>query len=186
MKNNVYAYIDAANMWGVYKSKGKVVEYAKFTEYIKKRFSESKISFYHYESYPANETREYNTAPKHNFHTYLKKDLKFTVKKKKLKIIKDTDKSGHTIKREKGNMDVEITADVVMHNQGGKNTIILCSGDSDFAGLVNTLKGMGNKVIVWSGKNNISWELKNASDEYEDLLNIPNIWGGDLKHRKIR
>lgn len=184
MNSNVYVYIDVANMWSVYKSKGELIDYAKFAKYVKKKFPRFEVSFNYYEAYPADETRERSVSPKHNFHTYLKKSLKFSVKKKKLKVLKEIDESGHSIKKEKGNMDVEIATDMVIHNQGQKNTIILCSGDSDFTSLVTTLQGMGNKVIVWSGKNSISWELKNAADEYEDLLGVDEIWGGKLKHKK--
>lgn len=181
---DVFVYIDVANMWGVYKSKGKIIEYEKFAKYVRKKYPMArKIHFYYYEAYPATDTRKYNTAGKHNFHAYLRKRLGFVVKKKKLKILKSTDDFGHTIKREKGNMDVEIATDMVMHNCNTKNVVILCSGDSDFASVVNTLKGRGVAVMAWSGKNSISWELRTAVDAYIDLLEVSEIWGNDLRHR---
>ena len=126
-KGDIFVYIDAANMWEVYKSKGRIIDYEKFVRYVKKKYPKAKgIQFYYYEAYPAAETREYDTGKKHNFHTYLKKGLGFSVKKKKLKVIRISDDSGNISKKEKGNMDVEITMDMVMHNHNTQNTVILC------------------------------------------------------------
>ncbi len=58
----------------------------------------------------------------------------------------------------KGNLDVELTIDVLA-NLNKFDTIVLMSGDSDFAPLVDTVKKAGRRVIVMSTKGHIAKEL---------------------------
>lgn len=58
----------------------------------------------------------------------------------------------------KGNFDVELTLDVVS-NLGNFDTLVLMSGDSDFAPLLDRVKQRGKRVIVMSVKGHISKEL---------------------------
>lgn len=55
----------------------------------------------------------------------------------------------------KGNLDVELTIDV-LGNINNFDTLILMSGDSDFAALLDTVKAQMKRVIV---KGHISKEL---------------------------
>lgn len=59
----------------------------------------------------------------------------------------------------KANFDVEITADILL-DKSRFDEIILFSGDSDFEYLAKKLKDSGKKVVVYSSKRTISWELK--------------------------
>jgi len=71
----------------------------------------------------------------------------------------------------KANFDVEITADILL-DKSKIDEIIIFSGDSDFQYLVGKLKDAGIKVIVYSSRKTISWELKlEASDViyFEDI-----------------
>ena len=50
--------------------------------------------------------------------------------------------------------------------------IILFSGDSDFQYLVKKLKDLSKKVIVFSSRRTISWEVKLEASEYIYLEDI--------------
>ncbi len=85
----------------------------------------------------------------------------FTKPLKKIKI-SDDDAAFVTHKQNyiyKANFDVEITADILL-DKAKIDEIIIFSGDSDFQYLVGKLKDAGLKVIVYSSRKTISWELK--------------------------
>lgn len=178
----VYVFIDAANVWNAIKSVKKFIEYATLKDYFKRNFSADKVEIFYYDAYPKAGTRDYNLDAKHKFYTYLKRGLGFTVVKKELKRISVIGESGESI-IEKGNMDVEMTIDV-MHNIGKYNIAIFFSGDADFLALVNYLKNAGKKVYIFSSQGNISHELKTGGSGYFDLKDIAEMWGKDLKHRE--
>ncbi|MDD3808016.1 MAG: NYN domain-containing protein [Candidatus Pacebacteria bacterium] len=123
---------------------------------------------FYYTAYPKNGTRSYSLDGKHKFYTFLKKNLKFVVKKKELKQIHIMSDVGQAVE-EKGNMDVEITIDA-MHHLEKYNIAIFFSGDSDFLALVTYLRNRGKKVYIFSSKNNISTELRTGADGYFDIL----------------
>ncbi|MBU2036727.1 NYN domain-containing protein [Patescibacteria group bacterium] len=71
----------------------------------------------------------------------------------------------------KANFDVEIAADILL-DKSKIDEIIIFSGDSDFQYLVGKLKDAGIKVIVYSSRKTISWELKLEASEviyFEDI-----------------
>lgn len=181
--NVIYVFIDASNLWEAQKAKGKMLDYSKIVQCIQEKFSGTSVEVYFYTAYPAANTRDYDTTGKHKFYTYLKKGLGFTVRKKELKIISIKNESGGTSFQEKGNMDVEMTIDVV-HHLRDYDTAIFFTGDSDFLGLVTFLRVRGKKVYIFSSKNNISQELRTGSDGYFDVLTMSeDIWGRDLQRR---
>lgn len=180
----VYVFIDASNLWQAQKAKGKMFDYEKLRGYIKSKFKASEISVFYYTAYPAEGTRDHSLDGKHKFFTYLKKGLGFVVRKKELKRIVNHGEIGDSIS-EKGNMDVEMTIDV-MHSIKNYDTAILFSGDSDFLALVNYVKNAGKEVYVFSSRNNTSQELRTGGSGYYDVLTIKeDIWGRDLKHKAI-
>jgi uncharacterized LabA/DUF88 family protein len=183
MINIVYVFIDASNLWEAQKIKGKFFDYQKLRNFLKDKFEACDIKVFYYTAYPKNRTRSYSLDGKHKFYTFLKKNLKFTVKKKELKQIHIVSSAGQLIE-EKGNMDVEITIDA-MHYFEKYNIAIFFSGDSDFLALVTYLRNRGKKVYIFSSKNNISTELRTGSDGYFDILegDNDNIWGRNLKFR---
>lgn len=71
----------------------------------------------------------------------------------------------------KANFDVEITTDILL-DKSSIDGIILFSGDSDFQYLVGKLKDMGLKVIIYSSRKTISWELKLEASEIIYLEDI--------------
>lgn len=182
MKNSLYIFIDASNLWQAQKAKGKFLDYQKLVEYIKTKYSATTVKAFYYTAYPADGTRTYSLKGKHDFFTYLKKGLGFEVRKKELKRISVVSDQGQSIE-EKGNMDVEMTIDAV-HYGKSFDTAVFFSGDSDFLALVTYLRRGGKKVYVFSSKNNISQELRTGADGYIDVLNLADdIWGKTLVRR---
>jgi len=181
MKNVVYVFIDASNLWQAQKAKGKFLNYEKIIKYIKEKFLSDELRIFYYTAYPSDGTRLYSLAGRHKFFLYLKKSLDFIVRKKELKRIKISDDNNKF--QEKGNMDVEIVIDA-MHYLNKYNIAALFTGDSDFLALVTYLRLHNRKVYVFSSRNNISKELRTGADAYFDILKInEDIWGEDLKYR---
>ena len=88
---------------------------------------------------------------------------------KPLKKIKISD--GETKYIYKANFDVEIATDILL-DKSKIDEIIILSGDSDFQYLVGKLKDAGLKVVVYSSRKTISWELKLEASEviyFEDI-----------------
>lgn len=178
----VYVFIDASNMWEAQKVKGRFFDYEKLRRYLQSSFHATAIEVFYYTAYPADGTRSYEIDGKHKFFTFLKKGLKFIVRKKELKRITVTTENGEVIE-EKGNMDVEMTIDAMYHFDK-YDTAVLFSGDSDFLALLRHLRTNGKKVYIFSSRNNISHELKTGGDGYTDVLTIDgDIWGKTLRHR---
>lgn len=184
--NIVYVFIDASNLWQAQKAKGLMFDYEKLKAFLKTKFNASTIQVFYYTAYPADGTRDYDLDGKHRFFTYLKKGLGFVVQKKELKrIMIHSDKLGDSV-QEKGNMDVEMTIDVI-HHMNKYGTAVFFTGDSDFLALVTYLKNRGKKVYIFSSKNNVSQELRTGGDGYFDVLVLKeDIWGRELRHRGDR
>ncbi len=182
-ENNVSVFIDASNLWQAQKIKGQFLDLSKLKDYLKFEYKAKVIEVFYYDAYPAGGTRDYDLDAKHKFYTFLKKRLKFNVRKKPLKRISIPTTNGYII-QEKGNMDVEMAIDVV-HNHKKYDIAILFSGDSDFLALVNYLKSRDKKVYIYSSKKNISMELRTSGTGYIDVLKIDaDIWGRPLTYRK--
>jgi uncharacterized LabA/DUF88 family protein len=176
-------FIDASNLWQAQKAKGRFFNYKKIVEYVKGKFLTKQVEVFYYSAYPANGTRPYNLDDRHRFFTFLKKGLKFKVRKKELKRIRVADEHGKYL-REKGNMDVEITIDAMYYFEK-YDIAALFTGDSDFLALVAHLRMGGKKVYIFSSKNNISEELRTGADAYFDILKIDDdIWGRELRYRE--
>jgi uncharacterized LabA/DUF88 family protein len=80
--------------------------------------------------------------------------LGYVVKAKEVKRIRLEDNTFEW----KGNLDVELTIDV-LGNMSNFDTLVLMSGDSDFAALIDTVKTQKKRVVVMSTKGHISKEL---------------------------
>lgn len=175
-------FIDASNLWQAQKAKGHFFDYEKLKNFLKNNFQADTIAIFYYTAYPAKGTRDYDTGNKHAFYTYLKKHLGFIVQKKELKRIIVHSDEGDIIK-EKGNMDVEMTIDVI-HTLKEYDMAVFFTGDSDFLALINYLRRANKKVYVFSSRNNVSEELRTGSDGYTDVLKIEEpIWGRKIVTR---
>jgi len=179
--NAIYVFIDASNLWDAQKVKGKFLDFEKTIKYIREKFSGTSIKAFYYTAYPAEGTRSYSLDGKHKFFQYLKKALGFAVIKKELKRISVVNEHGEAIE-EKGNMDVEMTIDAMLHFKK-YDTAIFFTGDSDFLALITYLKNHEKKVFIFSSKNNVSYELRTGADGYTDILDIDSVWGKEMKHR---
>jgi len=182
-KSTVYVFIDASNVWSVVKSNKRFIENSKIKGYFTDKFNADKVEVFYYDAYPEDGTREYDLTAKHKFYTYLKKGLKFIVRKKPLKRIQIIEEGYGEVVKEKGNMDVEMTIDA-LHNFKKYDVAIFFTGDCDFLSLVTYIKNGGKKVFIYSSKDNISTELRTGADGYTDLKTIDELWGKELKHRK--
>src|SRR3989344_4500630 len=181
-QNIAYVFIDASNLWQAQKARGRMFDYQKLKNVLKTKFSASVIEIFYYTAYPAEGTRSHSLDGKHKFYTYLKKGLGFTVVKKELKRIVTHSEAGDSI-QEKGNMDVEMTIDII-HHMKKYDTALLFTGDSDFLALITYIRNGGKKAYIFSSKNNISQELRTGGDGYFDVLDLTeDIWGRVLKHR---
>ena len=72
----------------------------------------------------------------------------------------------------KGNLDVELALDA-FRLADNYQTLILCSGDSDFAYLIDLLKAKGKRVIVVSTRGHVARELLERA-KYFDLRKLKN------------
>ena len=180
-KNTIYVFIDASNLWEAFKVKGRFLDFEKTVKYLKEKFNGTSLRTFYYTAYPAEGTRSYSLDGKHKFFTYLQKALGFSVIKKELKRINVVNEHGEAIE-EKGNMDVEMTIDVILHFKK-YDTAIFFTGDSDFLALIAYLRNHDRKVYIFSSKNNVSQELRTGADGYRDILEINEVWGRELKRR---
>ncbi|MFH0972882.1 MAG: NYN domain-containing protein [Patescibacteria group bacterium] len=161
------AYIDGANMFYIQKDIGFFIDWDKIKQYLKERWDILEIRYY--------VGVKKDDQKMMGYLRYLDK-IGVTSITKPLKIIK-IDKN-HILAQSKNfkeiykcNFDVEMTTDILLDRSGIKE-IILFSGDSDFDYLAKKLKDLGNKVIVFSSRKMLSWELKLTSKRYiylEDL-----------------
>jgi len=71
----------------------------------------------------------------------------------------------------KSNFDVEMTTDILL-DRTDLDEIMLFSGDSDFHYLVNKIHSLGKRMVVFSSRKMLSWELKLAADKYIFLEDI--------------
>lgn len=182
VRNAVYVFIDASNLWEAQKAKGRFFDYQKLLDFIRRTHTASAVKVFYYTAYPADGTRTYSIDGKHKFFTFLKKGLGFTIRKKELKRIAVTTEAGESME-EKGNMDVEMTVDA-LHYRDQYDCAILFTGDSDFLALVTYLRRGGKRVCIYSSRNNISEELRTGADGYTDVLRITDdIWGRELVRR---
>lgn len=181
----LFAFVDASNLWSVQKAKRKLFDFNKLQAFLMSFFKASEAKVFYYTAYPAEGTRDYSLEKRHKFFVYLKTALGFIVRKKKLKRIVVKTALGIEI-QEKGNMDVELTIDV-LHNINSYDIAVLFTGDSDFVELVTYLKQAKKKVYIFSSKDSISKELRTAGHGYIDILDITDdIWGVDLRVRDVK
>ena len=153
-------YIDGANMFYTQKSLGWFIDFKKLRNFLEKKWDITGIKYY-------TGVKE-NDDKMASFLKYLD-HLEIEPVTKPLKRIKN---SGTLIY--KSNFDVEMTMDILMERQS-YDICILFSGDSDFHALVEKLHDFGKKIIVFSTRKMISWELKLDVNRYfflEDLKDM--------------
>lgn len=157
IKGNTAVFVDAANIELSAKDLNFRINYKKLHKWLLSQSEVKYLGFY---------TARFDTPEHDNFLTMLKKNG-YKLVTKNLKIIRAKTNS-HL---RKANFDVEIAVDALKY-LSQYETIILFSGDSDFAYLIGYLHECNKKVIVASLKHHISKELIERSDYYLDLTRI--------------
>ncbi len=172
----VLVCIDSANVSIGLRNHGYSLDYKKFVRKINK-ISKS-VKFYYYGP-------KFQQNDKHQkFLVFLKKQG-IRLCTKEVKIIQDK----HLMKHRKANFDVEITIDIIKL-QDKFDTLLLLSGDSDFAAIVSYLHGKKKTIYVLSNRGNISKELIKEADgylvlsEWREVLRVykksPRYKSGDI------
>jgi len=173
MQPKAKIYIDGANMFYTQKKLKWFFDWKKIKEYLKEKWDILEMRYYTGVK-PDDEKMA-------SFLRYLD-NTGITTYTKPLKIIKifDSDplkKIYNYPEIYKSNCDVEITTDILLE-RGNTDEIILFSGDSDFQYLIKKLKDLGKRVIVFSSRKTISWEIKLEASKY--------IYLEDIKDQIIR
>lgn len=145
IKGKTAVFIDAANILYSQKTLGWKIDFLKLKKLFKKQTN--LIGLFYFTGIVDKNQKQEGFLEKLRTYGYLviSKEVKF-IKGEKNKTIA------------KGNLDVELALDAYRLRRKYK-TLILFSGDSDFAYLINLLKKEGKKVIVFSTRGHISKEL---------------------------
>lgn len=167
MKPKTRVYIDGANMFYTQKKLGWFIDWTKMQALLKEKWDVLETKYY-----TGVKTDDEKMA---SFLRYLDY-VGITPITKPIKVIKISD--NHPLKKlydysemYKSNCDVEITTDILLERKE-IDEIILFSGDSDFQYLIKKLKDLGKKVIVFSSRKTISWEIKLDASRYIYLEDI--------------
>jgi len=156
LKNKkVGIFCDSANLYHAYQKYGWRVDIKKFKKFINQYCNLEFLNYYLV--IPAK-----NDASYRGTQAFIKKiKPSVIIKSKELKY---TPIGGRIMK--KGNMDVEITLDVVRMIDN-LDTVILISGDSDFLELKNYIIKEKKKSIIFMGyEENMAWELRQCWHVY--------------------
>ena len=160
VKGKVCVFIDAANILYSQQTLGWRVDYKKLKGYFESECDLRGIYFY---------TGRVGADNKQN--SFLKKLERFgyLVKAKEVKRIKIS-KSAYEWK---GNLDVELTIDV-LGNMDNFDTLILMSGDSDFAPLLDAVKARHKMTLIMSTKGHVAKELLDRA-KYVNLKKLKDF-----------
>lgn len=147
-KNRVNVFVDASNIYFSQKKIKWQIDFEKFLQYFKTEFNLKTIFYY--------TARDKSSLKQNKFLLFMEK-TGYVIRSKNIKFIKNKQdgKDGFY----KGNLDVELTIDV-LETKDQYDTLILVSGDSDFEPLLELMKVKYNKkCLVMSAKHSISIEL---------------------------
>jgi len=157
VRGKVFVFIDAANLESTLRSLGWKIRYKKLYEYLAANTQLVGTRYY---------CPRFDTVGQDNFFVVLKK-AGFRLITKPLKVIKLRSR----VLDRKANFDVEIAIDALLLLQRYR-TMVLFSGDSDLAYLVDVLRKKGKRVVVVSGRYHIAKELIKACNKYLDLTKL--------------
>ncbi|MDO8592223.1 MAG: NYN domain-containing protein, partial [bacterium] len=162
-------FIDDANLFYGYKRYGWRVDLLKFKQLLAKDFAIETINYYM--TMPDKKDLAYYNSAKHADKI---KSLGINTIVKPLKYIFDQD-HGQYIK--KGNIDVDITRDIIK-NLDKYDIVFILSGDSDYAALADIIQRAGKKVVFVGYEKNMAWELRQKYHIYfekiKDLITTEN------------
>lgn len=154
VKGKVAVFIDAANILYSQKDLGWKIDYSKLKKFFKSNFSIYGLFYY---------TGKVGAYDKQIKFLSKLKQLGYHITAKEVKFIKIKDNKFLP----KGNLDVELALDAY-RLKNYYQTLILMSGDSDFAYLLDLLVKEKKQIIVISTRDHISKELLERG-KYIDL-----------------
>lgn len=169
-KPRARVYLDGANVFYALRDLGWKMDYVKLKSLICAEFDV--VDFRFYAAIKAGDDK----MPR--FLHFLTK-IGITPKTKELKEINirpgdpDYVVGGPNIKH-KGNLDVEMAVDMALEAHDVPYIVVI-GGDSDFACVIERLQGLGAKVIVFSSRRHIAWELKLCCHEYRFFEDYENM-----------
>lgn len=165
-KPSAKVFIDASNVFFAQKRLGWLIDWKKLNTLLHTEFDLKEIKYYVAIKTESNE--------KDGFLKFLEK-MNFKIITKPLKKIKtlvfDEKGKSQEVIIHKGNFDVEITRDTLLDKEKYKY-LVLFSGDSDFAVLKSNWTKLGKKLIVFTSKKTLSWELKIAAEKIYFFENL--------------
>jgi len=167
MKPKTKVYIDGANMFYTQKKLGWFIDWKKVKNYLENL--EEIIEWKYYVGVKTDDEKMQKYLRYLNaigFSTFIKPLKKIKIQKDE--VLFEIYKTDFIYK---ANFDVEITADILL-DKAKTDEVIIFSGDSDFQYLVKKLKDIGKKVIIFSSRKTISWELKLEASEVFYLEDI--------------
>jgi len=158
-KGKTAVFIDGANIFYSQRSLGWKIDFKKLAEYVRRETKVVELRYY---------TGKVGTLEKQLSFIKMMESFGYAVTAKEVKFIQ----TGQTL-IPKGNLDVELSLDAFRLN-GRFDTLILFSGDSDFAYLLHLLKQEGKKVLVASTRNHIARELLEQA-KYIELKKLRDV-----------
>jgi len=162
VQGKVSVFIDASNIYHSQKRLGWQVDFRKFLDYFEKEADLQEIYYY--------TARDLSSDRQTKFLNFLEM-VGYKVRSKKVKFIKDKNREKEKDGFHKGNLDVELTIDV-LETKEKYDTLILLSGDSDFEPLLQLMKMKYRKrCLVMATKHSISLELIKCA-KYIDLKKL--------------
>lgn len=160
IKGKVYVFIDAANIFYTQRTLGWRISYEKLIDYFKNECGDNLGKMFVYTAVDSDRPQQKKFLDMLEINDYI-------VRSKEVKRIR----VAKGVYEWKGDFDVELTMDV-MDNLREFETMILLSGDSDFAPITRRVKEHDKRVIVISAKHHISKELIQLSDKYINLKKL--------------
>jgi|YelNatPaOPRAMG01_1025707.scaffolds.fasta_scaffold00806_30 uncharacterized LabA/DUF88 family protein len=151
-------FIDGNNLYFVQRKLKWNIDFEKLLNYFKG--DGDFYNAFYYSGYDANDQNQENFLKALTL-------IGYTVRKKPLKTITSQDNE----EKQKSNMDVEMTLDLII-TSFHYDEAYLFSGDGDFESVIEYLRMMGKEIIVVSTLGHIAIELRNAADRYIDLADL--------------
>ena len=141
----VFVFVDAANIFYSQKTLGWRISYERLKTYFEKECRLGKIFVY---------TARDDTRPSQEKFLSMLTRAGYILRTKPVKQIR----VGPGVYQWKGDFDVEVTMDILDH-LAECDTVVLLSGDSDFAPVIKRVQMAGKRTIVMSVKGHVSREL---------------------------
>ncbi|HEX9987295.1 MAG TPA: NYN domain-containing protein [Chloroflexia bacterium] len=172
-KLKAIAHIDGANMFYTQKKLGWLVDWEKLKSYLEGRFQLLELRYY--------VGVKPGDAGAQNFLDSLTK-LGYIPVTKPLKEIRLAPPQQGIV--HKANFDVEMSCDILLARHRFDHLVLL-SGDSDFAYLLQILKNEGKETTVLCSRSTLGWELKLATKRYTYLEDIKShVYRKDGGHER--